>query len=87
MVGGATNEIASTLGVQPEMISGAVDSGKQMLSGEKSFSAQYAMQQVLEFVQVPMIIDKLVPIPTAVPINNSQPIVTGVTTALTQRQQ
>lgn len=87
MVGGATNEIASTLGVQPEMISGAVDSGKQMLSGEKSFSAQYAMQQVLEFVPVPMIIDKLVPIPTAVPINNSQPIVTGVTTALTQRQQ
>ena len=67
MVGG-NYEIASTLGVQPEMISGAVDSGKQMLSGEKSFSAQYAMQQVLEFVPVSMIIDKLVPIPTAVPI-------------------
>ena len=65
MVGGATNEIASTLGVQPEMISGAVDSGKQMLSGENHLSAQYAIQQVLEFVPVPMIIDKLVPIPTA----------------------
>ena len=41
LVGGATNEIASTLGAQPEMISGAVDSGKQILS-ENTISAQYA---------------------------------------------
>mgnify|MGYP003314779742 CR=1 FL=1 len=86
MVGGASNEIASTLGVSPNMISGAIDTGKQVLSGEQGLSAQYAMQQVLEFVPIPMIIDKLVPIPTAVPINNSQPIVEATPTALTQRQ-
>ena len=42
MVGGATNEIASTLGVQPEMISGAVDSGKQMLSEKIILCTCYA---------------------------------------------
>jgi len=87
MAGGASNEIASTLGVNPQMISGSIDAGKQILIGEQGLSAQYAMQKVIEFVPVPMIIDKVVPIPTAVPINNSQPqIVEATPTALTQRQ-
>ena len=41
-----------------------------MLSGEKSFSAEYAMQQVMEFIPIPMVIEKLTPIPQAVPINS-----------------
>jgi len=86
MVSGASGELASSLGVQPEMISGAANAGKEILSGEQSFSAQYAMQQVLEFIPVPMIIDKLVPIPTAVPINNTQDIVEAIPSSLTQRQ-
>ena len=58
-----------------------------MLSGEKSFSAEYAMQQVMEFIPIPMVIEKLTPIPQAVPINSGPTIVQANPTSLGGRMQ
>ena len=52
-------------------------------------NAEYAMQQALEFIPVPMILERLVPLPTAVPINTGGGggVVTGVPSSVTQRTQ
>ena len=42
-------QAGSELGVDPKIL-GVAKEGQKMLSGEKSFSAEYAMQQVMEFV-------------------------------------
>ena len=81
-------QLGSELGVDPKIL-GAVDSVSKQALSRDGLSAEYAMQQALEFVPVPMIMEKLVPIPQAVPINTgaAAPIVTGGPSALTQRSQ
>ena len=59
-------ELASNLGIKPEIISGAKKGGELAQGG---MSGQYAMEQALQFVQVPVVIEKLMPMPVAVPIN------------------
>ena len=67
----ALTQVGSELGVDPKIL-GVAKEGQKMLSGEKSFSAEYAMQQVMEFIPIPMVIEKLTPIPQAVPINSGR---------------
>jgi hypothetical protein len=76
--------VATEVGVDPKIL-GAVDEGRQVLSGEKSLSAKYAMQQAMEFIPIPMIVEKLVPIPQAVPINTMGAVINAVPTAMQTR--
>jgi len=80
----AMTSIASDLGVPPKVM-GVIDQGSSMLSGEKSFSAQYAMQQTMEFIPIPVIVEKLLPIPQAVPINTGGGVVNATPTSLQNR--
>ena len=73
--------IASELGVDPKII-GAVDAGKKMLSGVDNFSAQYAMEQAMEFIPVPIILEKIIPMPQAVPLNTGTDIVSPTPSSL-----
>jgi hypothetical protein len=76
-------ELASNLGVKPEVISGA-KKGAELAQG--GMSGQYAMEQALQFVQVPVIIEKLMPMPMAVPINTGGPApVRGGPSTLTKK--
>jgi hypothetical protein len=80
----AMTSIASDLGVPPKVM-GVIDQGSSILSGEKSFSAQYAMQQTMEFIPIPIIVEKLLPIPKAVPINTGGGVVNATPTSLQNR--
>ena len=82
----ALTQVGSELGVDPKIL-GVAKEGQKMLSGEKSFSAEYAMQQVMEFIPIPMVIEKLTPIPQAVPINSGPTIVQANPTSLGGRMQ
>ena len=61
-------DIAIQVGVDPKVIGGVQNVTSKALS-EGGMSAEYAMNQALDFIPIPVIIEKLVPIPTAVPIN------------------
>ena len=82
----AMKAVATEVGVDPKIL-GAVDEGRQVLSGEKSLSAKYAMQQAMEFIPIPMIVEKLVPIPQAVPINTMGAVVNATPTAMQTRMR
>ena len=43
-------------------------------SRQRQLSNEYAMQTAIEFVPVPMLIEKLVEIPKPIPINNPIPV-------------
>ena len=81
-------ELGSQIGVNPSVL-GAVESTTSRAMSKDGLSAEYAMQQALEFVPVPMILERLVPLPTAVPINTGGGggVVTGVPSSITQRTQ
>jgi len=82
----ALNEIGAQLGVDPRVL-GTVQSAGQKVLKEGGLSAQYAMQQTMEFIPVPMILEKIVPIPQAVPINNGGGVVNAVPTSLQTRMR
>ena len=76
-------ELASNLGVKPEIISGAKKGGELAQGG---MSGKYAMEQALEFVKIPIIIEKLMPMPVTVPINTGGPApVRGGPSALSKK--
>jgi hypothetical protein len=81
-------ELGNSIGVNPSVL-GAVENTTNQAMSKDGLSAEFAMQQALEFVPVPMIIEKLVPMPTAVPINTGGGggVVTGVPSSVTQRTQ
>jgi len=80
-------ELGAQIGVNP-IILGAVEGVTSKAMSKDGLSAEYAMQQALEFVPVPMVLEKLVPLPTPVPINTGGAgVVTGVPSSLTQRTQ
>tara|TARA_B100002019_G_scaffold80615_1_gene69616 strand:- start:16029 stop:18632 length:2604 start_codon:yes stop_codon:yes gene_type:complete len=60
--------LAGELGVDPRIL-GVLDKGRALLRDNK-FNAEYAMQTAIEFLPVPLIVEKLVPAPTPVPINS-----------------
>jgi hypothetical protein len=64
----AMTQIAAEMGIDPKVL-GAVKSAHQQALTEGGISAQYAMEQAMEFIPIPTIIEKIVPIPQAVAIN------------------
>ena len=67
-------EMAAELGVKPEVL--GVMSGQRgsMTSRGKNLSREYAMQSSLEFIPVPMLLEKLTEIQTPVPIPRMVPV-------------
>ena len=76
---GGLRELAPELGIDPRVL-GVFDRSSSMFStskgggSTKQMSQEYAMQTALEFVPVPMLIEKLIEIPKPVPINNPIPV-------------
>ena len=72
-------ELAPELGIDPRVL-GIFDRTSSMFSAssggsrQRQLSNEYALQTAIEFVQVPLIIEKLVEIPKPVPINNPIPV-------------
>ena len=64
----AMTQIASEMGIDPKIL-GAVKSAHQQALSEGGISAEYAMEQAMEFIPIPTIIEKIVTIPQAVAIN------------------
>ncbi|AIX15706.1 hypothetical protein Syn7803C53_9 [Synechococcus phage ACG-2014a] len=70
----------------PKMVS-PVNSSRNMLSATNGFSAQYAMDQGAEFIPIPIVIERVVPIPQAVPINTGKETVQITQSSLSQRMK
>ena len=79
-------ELGSQLGVDPKVIGGVQKVSSKALS-EGGISAQYAMQTAMEFIPVPMVLDRIVPMQVAVPINTGGGVVAATPSSLTQRIQ
>ena len=78
-------ELGSSLGVNPKVL-GAVENTASKALSKDGMSAEYAMQQALDFVPVPMILEKIVPMQVPVPINTGGGgVVTGAPSSLTQK--
>ena len=81
----AAGDIAKELGVDPKIVGGVQSTGSKILK-DGGLSAEYAMQTAMEFVPVPVILDKIVPMQVAVPINTGGGgVVTATPSSLTQR--
>ena len=76
-------QLGGELGIDPKILGVASDTQKTLAKG--GLSAEYAMQQAMEFIPVPVMLEKLVPLPTPVPINKPVPVVSAGATALTNR--
>ncbi len=64
----AVTQIAAEMGVDPKLL-GVVDSVNKRAMREGGISAEFAIEQAMEFIPIPIIIEKIVPIPQAVGIN------------------
>ena len=80
------NQVGSQAGFDPRTMK-VIDNVTSKALGTGGLSAEYAMQQAMEFVPVPMVIEKIVPMPTAVPINTGAGVVTAAPSSLNQRLQ
>ena len=76
-------ELAPELGVDPRIL-GVLNKGKALLQNNK-FNAEYAMQTAIEFLPVPLIVEKLVPAPTPVPINSGDTYVVAPSSTQQER--
>ena len=61
-------ELAAEIGVDPRIL-GVLDKGKQLMQNNQ-FNAEYALQTAIEFIPVPLVVEKIVAAPTPVPINS-----------------
>ncbi len=74
------SQIASELGVNPASLGVTPKSSQSSkVLGQDGMSAQMMMQETMEFIPIPVIIEKLMPIPQAVPINT--PVASPTVTA------
>ena len=83
---GAMRTLGAEIGVDPKFL-GAAEKISDKVFSEKGLSAEFVMNEVAEFVPIPMIVEKLVPLPTAVPLNNEEQAYTAVSTSLTSRMR
>ena len=80
----AIEMIGSELGIDKKVL-GVVDNVATKALSSDGISAKYAMKQALEFVPIPLIIEKIEPILQAVPINiNRTKVVKAVETTLSK---
>ena len=83
----AITQIASEMGIDPKVL-GHVNKAQQQILKEGGLSAEYAMEQAMEFIPIPTIIEKIVPIPQAVGINtggNVNEIILSTANSLLER--
>jgi len=74
------SQIAGELGVNPASLGVTSKSSQSSkVLGQDGMSAQMMMQETMEFIPIPVIIEKLMPIPQAVPINT--PVASPTVTA------
>ena len=90
MMGGLT-EIAGELGVDPKalgVVKQATSTASKVL-GKDGMSAKMMMQEAMEFVPVPVIVEKVMPMPKAVPINipMAAPVVNAAATGIASRMK
>ena len=78
--------MGAEIGVDPKFL-GAAEKISDKVFSEKGLSAEFIMNEVAEFVPIPMIVEKLVPLPTAVPLNNEEQAYSAVSTSLTSRMR
>jgi hypothetical protein len=90
MMGGDVASMAPTiareLGVNPTIV-GGVETVTNKAFKEGGISAEYAMQTAMEFVPIPLILNKIVPMQVAVPINTGGGVVSATPTSMTERLQ
>ena len=90
MMGGDVASMAPTiareLGVDPTIV-GGVETVTNKAFKEGGISAEYAMQTAMEFVPIPLILNKIVPMQVAVPINTGGGVVSATPTSMTERLQ
>ena len=84
----AMTQIASEMGIDPKVL-GAVKSVHQQALTEGGISSQWAMEQAMEFIPIPTIIEKIVTIPQAVAINTGggNQIIVSVPNSLLERSK
>tara|TARA_R100000008_G_scaffold72791_1_gene51074 strand:- start:860 stop:1339 length:480 start_codon:yes stop_codon:yes gene_type:complete len=80
----AIQQIGSEIGIDPKVL-GVAKNVSQNWSKEGGISQEYVMQQALDFIPVPIIVEKLNSIPTPVPINIDEGDVYGALSGLTSR--
>lgn len=90
MMSGLT-EIAGELGVDPKalgVVKQATSTASKVL-GKDGMSAKMMMQEAMEFVPVPVIVEKIMPMPKAVPINipMAAPVVNAAATGIASRMK
>ena len=79
-------ETAAQAGIDPKII-GAVKRTSNEL-GKGGLSAEYAMQEAIQFIPIPVVIKEALVVPKAVPINSSPPpAAPSAPSTLTQRMQ
>ena len=71
---GGLREMAAELGVDPRVLGVIPSSQKHFSNKEGGLSREYAMQSSLEFVPVPMLLERLMEIQTPVPIPRPVPV-------------
>ena len=67
-------DMAAELGVNPSVLGVSRPLGSTLGRNMADSSREYAMQTSLEFIPIPVIIEKLTPIPKPVPINTPVPV-------------
>ena len=82
----AMRELGAEIGVDPKYL-GAAEKITDKVFSDDGLSAEFAMNQVMEFIPVPMIIEKLVPLPQAVPINTGGNVVNATPSSLQVRMR
>ena len=80
----AIQQIGSEIGVDPKVL-GVAKNVSQNWSKEGGISQEYVMQQALDFIPIPVIVEKIQSIPTPVPINIDEGDVQGALTGLISR--
>ncbi|AIX24353.1 endolysin [Synechococcus phage ACG-2014g] len=83
---GGLSETAGALGIDPKVIGASKSASKQTFS-PGGLSEKLILEEVVEFIPLPVIIEKLQPILQAVPINTGGGAVSGGPSSLTTRMQ
>tara|TARA_B100000965_G_scaffold381946_1_gene379885 strand:+ start:6529 stop:9240 length:2712 start_codon:yes stop_codon:yes gene_type:complete len=82
----AITQIASEMGIDPRVL-GVVKKAHQQALSEGGMSAQFAMDQAMEFIPIPVIIEKIVPIPEAISINSGGVVITASPSSILERMK
>jgi len=77
---------AGALGINPKVIGATKSVSKQVLS-PGGLSERLILDEVVEFIPLPIVVEKLQPIMQAVPINTGGGAVSGGPSSLTTRMQ